>query len=141
MRPYVQTASGALLEEKETALVYHYRNAANQKLAKNIADALFEKLQPLAAELGLHVSHASMAVEIRLKGADKGKAALASLYGKNYDFVMCAGDSDTDEDMFTELANQAFCVKVGPGKTSAAYRVSSPEKFVEFLTNLAKSHA
>ena len=141
MQPYVHALPGSLLEEKKTALVYHYRNAVNQANARDTANLLFQKLRPLVAQLGLHTTHDSMAIEIRRSGADKGQAALASLDLGNYDFVLCAGDSATDEDMFTKLAGRAFCIKIGFGKTAATYRVKSPEAFVDLLTSLIEVRA
>lgn len=136
MLSYVQALPGSLLEEKETALVYHYRNAVNQANARNTADSLFQKLRPLVAQLGLYTTHDSMAIEIRRSGTDKGQAALVSLALGSYDFVLCAGDSVTDEDMFTKLAGRAFCIKVGSEKTAATYRVKNPEAFIDLLTSL-----
>lgn len=133
IQSYVKKTPGTLLEEKKSALVFHYRNAFNQANARKIADELYQKLCPLAEELGLHILHSSMVVEVRCKGADKGKATQDLLASGKYDFVLCAGDSQTDEDMFTKLNNQAYCIKVGPGKTSATYRVNSPETLLKFL--------
>jgi len=133
MQPYINKTLGTLLEEKDTALVFHYRDATDPKKAKITADTLFDKLKPIANKLGLHISHASMTIEVREEGADKGQAALNSLALDNYDFVLCAGDSQTDEDMFTKLSQKAFCIKVGPEKTAATHRVKSPEALLNFL--------
>ncbi|MBI3624498.1 trehalose-phosphatase [Candidatus Saccharibacteria bacterium] len=139
IRNYVQMIPGSLLEEKESALVYHYRNAVDQSAARSAAHELLQKLKPLVTELGLHSVHASMVVEIRQSGTDKGQAALAELGRRSYDFILCAGDSQTDEDMFKRLAQQAFCIKVGSGQTAASYQVKNPETLVNFLTTLAEA--
>lgn len=141
MQSYVRTIPGSLLEEKQTALVYHYRDAANRVSARSAANTLLQKLRPLVTELDLHASHDNMTIEIRRSGTDKGQAALAGLALGNYDFVMCAGDSETDEDMFTELADLAFCIKIGSGKTAASYWIKSPEVFIDFLASLLEVHA
>ena len=133
MQPFVQKTPGTLLEEKKSGLVFHYRNAFSRVNAAKIADELYRKLKPTVEKQGLHISHSSMVVEVRCGGADKGQAAQDLLASGNYDFVLCAGDSQTDEDMFNELKSKAFCIKVGVGKTAANYRVSSPEALLNFL--------
>lgn len=133
MQARIRELSGSLLEEKKSALVFHYRNAPNQEKALKIANLLYKELCPVAEELGLHILHSSMVVEVRCKGADKGQSMQNILASGNYDFVLCAGDSQTDEDMFNKLPQNAYGIKVGSGKTAANYHIPSPEDFIDFL--------
>ena len=129
---------GSLIEEKKTSLVFHYRNASDKNKAIKQAKNLFNELLPIAKELGLRITHDKLTIEIQRSNADKGLAALSRLVGTNYDFMLSAGDSETDENMFKKLSDRAISVKIGPGNTVAAYRVASPEAFVDFLASLAE---
>jgi trehalose-6-phosphatase len=53
--------------------------------------------------------------------------------------AICIGDDQTDESMLQLRADNLFSIKVGPGSTAAAYRMSSPKKVREFLTDLLNS--
>lgn len=138
---FTQRLPGSLLEEKKTALVFHYRNVSDKTLADKIADELYKRLLPISEKLGLRVTYDNMTIEIRQGNTNKGLAALSGLDNDNFDFVMAAGDGETDEDMFKKLSGQAFCIKIGPGKTAAQFRVESPEAFVDFLSSLAEPGA
>jgi trehalose 6-phosphate phosphatase len=52
------------------------------------------------------------------------------------DCVVFFGDDVTDEDVFSSLGNDDVGVKVGPGDTSAGYRVDSPAQVAEALALL-----
>jgi trehalose 6-phosphate synthase/phosphatase len=60
------------------------------------------------------------------------------------DFVFCAGDDRTDEDMFralrrSELSSDTyFCTTIGASnkKTMAGWHVNSPEELIRFMQKL-----
>jgi trehalose 6-phosphate synthase/phosphatase len=140
MQSYLLEVPGSLLEEKETALVFHYRDATNQDTAIALAEKLFHKLEPLVNKFKLVAQREHMSIEIRQGGANKGTSSSLEVSRSNYDFIMCAGDGETDEDMFKKLAGQAFCVKIGPGKTAANYRLNSPKELIDLLAKLAAAY-
>ena len=63
------------------------------------------------------------------------------------DFVFCAGDDRTDEDMFralrkSELSSDSyFCTTIGAAnkKTQAGWHVSSPEEIVRVMHRMAEA--
>jgi trehalose 6-phosphate synthase/phosphatase len=64
------------------------------------------------------------------------------------DFVFCAGDDRTDEDMFravrkSSLADdQCFCTTIGAGKkTMAQWHVGSPNEVIRVMENMASIKA
>ena len=132
----VAKAPGSFVESKQTALVWHYRTVQNLSSAKAEAAKLLKKLESVAESHELRVTEEMLAVEVRPSCVDKGSAAEQWLKDKDIDFILCAGDSTTDEDMFVAMPNQAITIKVGKGKTAAKYMVSSPAELLSLLTQL-----
>jgi trehalose 6-phosphate synthase/phosphatase len=86
-------------------------------------------------------------LEVRPQAINKGEI-VKRLMGmiKGVDFVFCAGDDKTDEDMFKALkhispACNAFTCTVGGSakKTQAGWHVERSEDIVNVLTELAAS--
>jgi trehalose-6-phosphatase len=51
-----------------------------------------------------------------------------------YEAVLCAGDDETDENMFRIEAPEIISIKIGnEGETTAKFRVSGPKVFRAFL--------
>jgi trehalose 6-phosphate synthase/phosphatase len=142
IRPELESAlsqEDMFVEEKETSLVLHYRKAEDQEKALRTATTLERQLwADFAANLNLRVDHAHKVVEVRPKNWSKGNTVRDWSERKDYDFILCAGDSLTDEDMFKALSTKAgaYCVKVGSGETAAGRRVSNTERFIDFLESL-----
>jgi len=137
MHSFLPKIPGSLLEEKELSLVFHYRGGKKPIQAEEFAKSLEHKISPLLTKLGLNMTDDNLTIEVRQLGTDKGKTAITSLGHGVYSFVLCAGDAQTDEDMFLALEDKAFCIKVGPGKTAASYRVRDSSEFIELLEALA----
>lgn len=129
----VARVSGTFIEHKQTALVWHYRGAADKTTAKRVAQELIRKLGPIAQRLGIKVVPEAMAVEARPATFDKGQATKFWLKDKVFDFILCAGDSATDEDMFKIMPSKAVTLKVGHSQTAAKYSVASPAELLGLL--------
>jgi len=54
----------------------------------------------------------------------------------DYSVALCAGDDTTDESMFRVNNDMLIKVKVGTEDTNANYRLSKPEKVLEFLAKI-----
>ena len=137
MEQAANASPGMFVERKITALVLHHRNAANRPSALKATKQAKLAIESLAPQFDLKVTYADEALEVRPTNISKGKNALTWLQGADYDFVLAAGDSVTDEDMFGLLPKSAYTIKIGKGKTSARYRIASPTDFVSFLKSLA----
>lgn len=134
-----QTAAAtpqSFVEEKETALVWHYR-LADAKLGQTEATHLVAKLRS-TAEDGLSITQGQKIVEIRPVHSNKG-AAVASVLQQAWDFILAAGDDVTDEDLFAALPSSAVSVKIGPGSTKAAQRLPSPAALLDLLESLSNA--
>lgn len=89
---------------------------------------------------GVDILVGKMNVEVRSILVNKGHVVKKIKENEGCDFVLCAGDDRTDEDMFRVLEDKpgVFCVSVGPvtKKTDANYRVESSEDIVNVIEKL-----
>ncbi len=68
-------------------------------------------------------------------GCNKGTAISEIISFSENDFILAAGDDDTDEDMFEILPASAFTFKIGQKSTCAKIRVNEVNQFVDFLSS------
>lgn len=128
---------GALVEEKDFSLVWHYRNV-NPELAYIRNNSLRRELADLTNESDLTVHNGNKIIEVKPSTIDKGSIA-QKLYDESpADFVFAAGDDYTDESMFATLPHSAHTVKVGFGETSARYQVGKLERILGIVDSMSK---
>lgn len=135
---YVERSPGSLLESKETALCFHYRQCSKDIQEKQ-SEACRNSLYMLFKDFeNLEVVEGKAVVEIRCSGKNKGDVVRDIADG--YDFVLCAGDDVTDESMFEECKDfdTRLSVLVGHRSTDAKFYVKTPESFVETLETMLK---
>lgn len=136
LEKYAKKTQGSRVEEKETSLVWHYREASPYYAQKHLVQ-LKRELKPIANLLNLHTEQGNMILEVRAKDVNKGTAARAQVR-PDTDFIMAIGDDTTDEDMFAMLPERSFTIKVGRGRTNARFRLSRSAEVVKLLERLAK---
>jgi trehalose 6-phosphate synthase/phosphatase len=78
-------------------------------------------------------------LEFSVRASDKGEALTRLRQHVGASAVIYIGDDVTDEDAFATLETDDLGVKVGQGKSLAAYRVRSPEDVAELLELLAEA--
>jgi len=131
---YAEQTPGALVEQKEWAVVWHYRAASPFHAQKHLM-ALRRALKPLAKEYGLQILEGNKVLEIRPMDVSKRRAAQEWLI-HDHDFIMAIGDDTTDEDMFAILPPLAYGIKVGRGPTLARYRLKDVASVLSLLSKL-----
>lgn len=114
---------GTVAELKPAGAVLHYRQAAPEQ-ARAAVDFVHAAL---GADPGLFISEGKMVLEVSAVNANKGESIgmLRKLSGATA--VFFAGDDVTDEHAFAVLESGDVGIKVGPGPTSANFRINSPE--------------
>lgn len=135
---YAERTPGARIEEKDFALVWHYRNVATELAHARNASLRYE-LNLLLTGTDLVVHKGTKILEIKPRNVNKGIVAEELMAIHNPDFVLCVGDDYTDEDMFGVLPDEAISIKVGLGDTGARYQVTSVEKVLQLLRKLVDS--
>jgi trehalose 6-phosphate synthase/phosphatase len=133
-----ETCPGSFLEEKEYSLAWHYRNAEEDK-GNKYSRKLISTLSSGIHTRNLRIIDGNKVVEVTAAGVSKGNAVKSLLTENDYDFILCAGDDRTDEDMFFMLRkyDQAVTIKIGGGETLARHRTEDPRTFLSLLGHLA----
>lgn len=114
MAVFVNRFPGSFVEEKETALVWHYRMVKVDDV-EGQAIELANQLRRTLYSIPLSVIQGHKVVEVKAEMHSKGTVAMTLFEQKPYDFIVSLGDDTTDEDMFRQLPNWAYTIKVGSG--------------------------
>lgn len=131
---------GALVEEKESSVVWHYRNMDQEKTFDALSE-LYHQLETLVTpEMNIVFLEGKKVLEVKQKGFDKGTASLEMLKRKDFQFILAIGDDLTDEDMFRVLPANAYSIKVGFGSTWARMNIDNPEEVLKLLEKLADQY-
>ena len=133
---YVDRLPGALLEEKEFSLAWHYRRADLEQASMR-AKELLDDLADYTRNVDVQVLEGNKVVEVRNTGVNKGIAARTWLAGQEPEFILALGDDWTDEDMFRALPSTAFSVRIGLASTAARYYLSGPVVVRKMLREMA----
>ncbi len=134
---YVDRLPGALLEEKDFSLAFHYRRAdpeQGRERARELLDALAE----FTRNIDVLVLEGNKVIEVRNSGVTKGTAATEWLAGRPFEFILAVGDDWTDEDLFRALPPAACSVRVGLAQTAARYHVGSHTVVRRILRELSE---
>lgn len=135
MELWVQNTPGAVVEEKRSALVWHYRNCAEAFGRAKARDLQFN-LEALCVNLPVEVAHGKKIVEVSSLQVRKGHSLTYLLRDKSYGAILIGGDDRTDESMFSQAPYEAVTIKVGEGQTFARNRVADPAAFRGLLASM-----
>ena len=94
-------------------------------------------LSHITANMEIGVLEGNKVIEIKGSFINKGKAASHWLRARKWDFILSVGDDWTDEDIFEQLPEDAYSIKVGFGASKARYRVSSTDEARNLIFSLA----
>jgi len=121
---FVDRTPGSFIEEKEFALVWHYRNA-EAEFGDWLATELVAMLEGMLAETELRAYPGKKIIEVKPMWANKGSFVneLLPLYF-DASFIMGIGDDQTDEDLFSRLPDSAWSVHVGSGSSKARFSIA-----------------
>jgi trehalose 6-phosphate synthase/phosphatase len=127
-------AEGAWVERKPAGIALHTRKlgaAAGAALQRDARERVERALPGLTTRGGKNV------LEFAVRASDKGEALTRLRQHAGADAVLYVGDDVTDEDAFATLETDDVGVKVGQGKSLAAYRLRGPDDVAELLELLA----
>lgn len=137
MERYENRVYGSFIEKKESALVFHYRNALGEpELVRERINELFDDLLHFTSNINVQVMRGSSLIEVRNQGATKGTAGLSIVSLPLHDFILAIGDDTTDEDMFQVLPASACTIRVGVGESAAKFYVRDVQECRQLLKSL-----
>jgi len=133
LRAFAASTSGAMVEEKRSGLVWHYRRVAPEARAP-VVEALVARLAAALDGAQVEVLAGNMVIELRAAGAHKGRVAADAVARAPAGSLIAAfGDDRTDEDLFAALPDSALTVHVGPAASRARLRVPSTVEVRDLL--------
>lgn len=140
LQMYVDSVPGSHIEEKETCLVWHYRES-EPTFASEQARILGESLQQMLAKTSLSVYHGKKTLEIRQTLAHKGFGVEYILekekWNPDTDALITVGDDVTDEDMHRVHVKHNVSIHIGKANAYSRYHLATPEDLYVFLQLLS----
>ncbi len=137
LKLYVERTPGALVEQKNHSLVWHYRKA-DIGLGEIRARELAETLTTYTKNSDIQVIEGSKVIEIKNVEINKGRAAQHWLNKKEWDFILGMGDDRTDEDMFYVMPKDSYSIKVGITSSAARFNLTSYLDVRKLLSEFCK---
>lgn len=137
LHSYATRTPGAIVEEKDFALVWHYRRV-NPELAYVRNNNIRHDLNEMTEGTDLSIHNGNKIIEIKPRSINKGVIAAEFARETDADFIFCAGDDYTDETMFEALPDTAHTVRVGTGETHAKYYVAKLERILDIVASMSK---
>ena len=134
---FTDRTPGTFIEEKNNCLVWHYRKT-DPELASDRVVELKTIINSLMSE-NLVLMDGNKAIEITNVNINKGSAVNELLENMGFDFIFCAGDDVSDENMFINLPDKSISIKVGKKTTKANYYVDKPFDIIGLLKKITKS--
>lgn len=134
---FVDKTPRSKVEEKESTLVWHYRNV-DAWLASLREQQLIEALIGPCTRQNLQIMRGNKNVEIKSPDHNKGSEVHRLLENDDFDFILAMGDDTTDEDTFRELPNDAYTIKIGTISEIARYNLRSQKSSLPFLKRLSE---
>lgn len=135
---YADRLPGAIVEEKDYAVAWHYRSADPEQ-AQRLASELFDHLVSFTANIEIQVLRGHKVIEVKTAGITKGTVGQYLIEREKPDFILALGDDATDEDLFSVLPQWGYSLRVGIANTRARYNVKNPRDVLRLLDMLAKS--
>jgi trehalose 6-phosphate synthase/phosphatase len=132
LEKYKDRLPGSFIEEKDYSVVWHFRNsdvAMSELRVKEFVDDMIQ----FTASNEIDVLLGKKVVEIKCSGVSKGDTALDLLALDEYDFIMAAGDDDTDEALFQAMPEGSYTIKIGKQNSFADYSLASSTELIEIL--------
>ncbi|MHB9028082.1 MAG: bifunctional alpha,alpha-trehalose-phosphate synthase (UDP-forming)/trehalose-phosphatase [Candidatus Latescibacterota bacterium] len=132
---YADRLPGALIEEKDYSLAWHYRIADPEQSSAQ-ANELMDDLVQFTANINVQILQGNKVIEVRNAGINKGVTGRYFLTKYDSDFIFAAGDDWTDEDLFCVLPATANTVKVGLCRSYARYNLRNHVQVRELIKEM-----
>ncbi|KAL9242246.1 hypothetical protein vseg_016266 [Gypsophila vaccaria] len=152
MEHYAEATDGSSIEQKETALVWHYQDS-DLDFGVTQSKELLDHLENVLANEPVDVKRGKHIVEVKPQGMSKGIAvekliATTRNKDKSPDFVLCIGDDRSDEDMFEGIGRatsnpslppipEIFACTVGQKPSMAKYYLDDTSEVISLVEGLA----
>jgi trehalose-phosphatase len=142
---YEERTQGSFTEHKVCSITWHYRLADPDYGSFQAKECQSHLQDAIRSKIPVEVIVGKKNLEVRPSQMNKGEIVKRLIKNKDYDFIFCAGDDRTDEDMFKSLLlsgisqDLVHTCTIGPAnkKTFAKWHVPSPQQIIDFIGLLA----
>ncbi len=135
LKNYRDRLPESFIEEKDYSLVWHFSNSDDALSELRIREFVDDMVQ-FTARNEIEVLKGRRSVELKCSGVSKGEAAKFLLADRKYDFIMAAGDDDTDESLFQALPQGSYTIKVGRQRSFAEFHLGSSADLLDILRRM-----
>ncbi|MBX3089300.1 MAG: trehalose-phosphatase [Cryobacterium sp.] len=132
---------GAEVEIKPAGTALHTRMLRSPAATEAARQSALARVVELDLQQRVTHRYGKEILEFSLRRADKGGAIQLLRAQSRADSVLFIGDDVTDEDGFAVMTDGDVGIKVGPGETSARFRVEDPSEVEELLGVLDRERA
>jgi trehalose 6-phosphate synthase/phosphatase len=141
LRKISERYPGTFVEEKESAVTFHYRTAVDvseNDLIHSIREGFGKFVEQNA---GLELLAGNKVAEIKSVNCNKGLTARRIIDSGDFDFILAAGDDASDEQLFAGMPAGAVTIKVGNDATQAGYFIDDRNELIRLLEEMEKPYA
>ena len=148
IKSYQEKTDGSFINIKDSSIRWFYRNV-DSNFGISESNELVAHLQGILKYLPLEIVHDKDYVEVRPIGTSKEGFTMEFLrkiqkQAKYIDFILCMGDSQSDEGMFKAVKDYSnnkgiknvFCITVGQKQSLADYYVNSCTETMSTLAGI-----
>ncbi|CAG8567180.1 5836_t:CDS:10 [Diversispora eburnea] len=142
---FTERTQGSFIERKRSSITWHYRKADPEYGAFQAKECQNHLESAILPKLPVEILTGKKNLEVRPTFINKGEVVKRLLSNMpELDFIFCAGDDRTDEDMFKALRKSEFpddsyfCVTIGAAnkKTLAGWHVLSSEEVINTMRQM-----
>lgn len=138
MQEYVNRCHGSFIEEKTGSLVWHYRNADSDFAELRLNELRDDLAEIIRYKTDFEILEGIKILEVKSGRYDKGIAAAELISKEYYDFILAAGDDNTDEFLFQALPDSAYSIRVGLRPSFAKFNIRDIDSLLKFLSSLTE---
>ena len=138
MADYVSRVPNSSIEQKNHAIVWHYRKSSPDYSTFH-AYKLYEELKLRLHDQPVTVTHGKKTIEVKHIEASKAhfiQQRMAQEENGQSNFYIAIGDDITDEDMFDAIGRDGISIKVGADRSLANICLTTPAEAICLLKNL-----
>ncbi|KAI8910398.1 glycosyltransferase family 20-domain-containing protein [Gorgonomyces haynaldii] len=145
---YEERTQGSFTEHKVCSITWHYRLADPEYGIFQAKECQNHLESAVLSKLPVEILVGKKNLEVRPVSMNKGEIVKRLLQARNpgCDFVLCAGDDRTDEDMFKVIkkiqhpAYHTCTIGSATKKTFANWHVLHPEEMIKLVIGFSKTH-
>lgn len=137
LETYADRLPGSFVEEKDFSIVWHYRSS-DPELASIRVKELTDYLVNFTANIDVQVLQGNKVIEVRNSGMNKGVAVKHWTSKNDFDFILAVGDDWTDEDLFRNLPEKAYSIRVGMTQSYSKFNLHNYIEVRELIEEILR---